>query len=956
MLKKYIKHFFLRSVLLCGGMSVLGGFATAQQGGSTSGGDSAPADSLTGISAEPGPLFRVDKKQSTAAVSTVSGTTLYQAPTANLSNTLYGRLSGLTVLQGSGLPGYDAATLRIRGLGSYNNNSDIVIYVDGFQTTYSYFQYLSPSEIESISVLKDAAALATFGMKGANGVLWVTTKRGDRGKPQVQVQARTGFQIPSNINKPLGSYDYARLYNEAISNDNGRIWNPAYTEQQLDAYKNGTGTNVDWYKETLRNSAPYTDADITFSGGGLTTRYLVLLGYMKDQGLYNVSTDDTHSNAYNQRLNIRTNLDFDLFKIFEGRVDIGGRIENRSYPNYGDTLLWSNLARYPDNIYSVKNPGGTWTGTSVYPDNPVASIRDLGYISTHDRILQANFSLKEKLDFITKGLYLNEAVSISDWTRGTYNKTKDYARYIGEDQQTLHQNTNYSIYDDRGTNQWNLEQFTGDIGYQRQFNRSDVQAAVQYLQSSYDVDYSLNGNAGYNTTYNYRNVGGRFHYSYNQRYIAEFGFAFSGSDNFSRGNRWKFYPALSAAWVLSKESFLENHKNLDLLKLRVSAGKTGNDQFSGGRYLYQGYYGYSAGFNTGTGTPQQHSGVTQPYMPNPDISAEQSMKYDIGLDARFFGRLDLVLDAFIDRRSGIITQDSTLPAIFGPTLPYLNVGKVLNRGLEFSLSYGSSTGLLKYNVGAFVSYAVNRIDYMAEVITVPGAAKTGNAIGTPIGLRANGFYDVEDFNPDGTLKSGQPIPEFGAVQPGDLKYLDLNGDGLIDQQDEVPLGNTYLPKLTYSLELGAGYQGFDLHVLLQGAGGRSVNLLDSWDQTVAFVDNGNVYEPAQGRWAYYPDQGIDTRATATYPRLTTQGNKNNYQNSSFWIKDGSFLRIRNIELGYVLPATATRRWGINTLRIFVDALNTFTWSSLLKNYHIDPEIMFGYPVLKSFTAGVTIKF
>lgn len=905
---------------------------------------------------EPATLFSNNQLLSTAAVSSVTGEVLYKIPSSNLINTLSGQLNGLTVLQGSGAPGSTEGALWIRGAGSYNAGN-YTIYLNGFQTTYDYLQHLSPSEIDNIAIFKDAASLATFGVKGANGVVWVTTKRGEAGKIKIQLQARTSFQRPVNINKPLGSFDYASLYNQAASNDNGRVWSPVYSADQLANYKNGTGINTDWYKETIKSVTPLTTADVTLSGGTQEARYFVMMGYTKDEGLYKVHNDDTHANESYQQFNLRTGLDFKMFSIFEGKVDLAGRTEDKKGPNFSDATLWNNLAGYPSNIYNAKNGNGTWPGTSSYPNNPLASINELGTNSFHDRTIQASFTLKEKLDFITKGLYLSEAGSYNSWSRGSYNVTKNYARVIDTTNQTTDQNTIYAIYDDRGTNQWNWSQFQAQLGFDSSFGLHKISAAVNYLQSVYNTDANLNGSAGINMKYANINLAGKFHYEYNNRYSAEFGFAYSGSDNYAKGNRYGFYPSLSAAWNIAKENFLSKSKNINSLKLRVSAGKSGYDYFAPGRYLYQQYYANSGAYATGNATPTWNGGIIQSNLPDEAISAEQSMKYNIGLDATIFKNLTVTIDAYEDKRSKIITKDNSLLAVFGTEAPYKNIGKVTNRGLEASISFNNKINKLNYQVGVFAAYNTNKINYMAEVPAVtPGAAQTGKSIGTPFGYEANGFYASTDFDATGNLKTGIPVPGFGAVQPGDIKYKDLNGDNKIDEKDVVPIGNSYVPKLTYSFVATAELSGFDVRLQLQGIAGRSVNLLDAGNQAVAFKNNGTAYEIAKASWAYYPDQGIDTRASATYPRLSLIDNKNNYRNSTFWMKDGSFLRLRNIELGYSFTSSFLKHARLSGVRVYVSAVNLVTWSPLLKSYHIDPETMTGYPELKSINVGFTVKF
>lgn len=906
---------------------------------------------------EAGDMLTLQRQSSTASVVTVSGDILQKTPTANLHNTMYGLFPGMHIGQGSGEPGYDGAWLTIRGIGSYNYGS-YTIYVDGFQTNSSFLQYLTPAEIESVSILKDAAALSTFGMKGANGVIWVETKRGKVGKPQVKLQVRTGLQQALHITKPLGSYDYASLYNEAISNDNGRIWNPHYSQSQLNDYRTGKGINTDWYDQVLRNSTPFCAADASFSGGIDAAKYFVMVNFTRSQGLYDTKTDDTHSNARLQQFNVRSNFDFKLFQIFEGKVDLGGRIEDRRYPGYNGSSLWNNLERYPNNIYPVRNENGSWTGTAVYPNNPLASITELGYFSTRDRNLQANFSLKEKLDFLTPGLYLMEAVSFNNWTRGSYNVTKNYARFIGTEQQTTDKNTNYGISDDWGTNQWTWIQLKATAGYDKQIGLHKISAAASYLQYVYNVDANQNGQGGVNNKYAYQNISGRFNYTYNNKYVGEFGFAVSGSDNYKKGNRYGFYPTLSGAWVVSNEDFLKDSPVVNLLKVRASVGKIGYDGFEGRRYLYEQYYQWNGSYPTGNGNPSWHGGLVPAYTATPDIFAEKSLKYNVGVDTRLFGGLSLTADAFIDKRSGIVSQDFSMSDVYGMEAPYKNIGKVTTSGFEANLQYTDKVGALRYSIGGNVSYFKDKIDYMAELTPAsPYAWRTGNSIGSQFGYQATGFYDITDFNADGSLKDSNPFPTFGEVQPGDIKYKDLNGDKRIDDRDKLRIGQSDCPNLTYALTAEAEYKGLDFRVLFQGAASRDVNIMNAArNKVIAFENNGNVYDIAQGRWAYYPEQNIDTRQHATYPRLSTQNNNNNYLNSTFWMKNGQFLRMRNIELGYNFPKETLKKLRLTQVRVFVSGVNLLTWSPLLKDYDMDPESLSGYPALKSYNIGITVGF
>jgi len=950
-----------RGILIGSMFSLMVGSATAK------GNPASVADTTENKSSSVvlGRLFNTTKDGNTAAISTVSSELIYKNASPNLTNTLFGYLPGLTVKQGSGEPGNDKSNLLIRGVGSYGfGGYDVCKYfVDGFEVNSNYIQYLTPAEIESVSVLKDAAALATFGMRGANGVIWIETKRGKVGKPTVQIQFRSGMQSATNINKPLNSYDFANLYNQAISNDNGGVWSPKYLDADLTAYKNGTGVNVDWYDEVFKNSGKYLDGDITFSGGNRGARYNVVFGYTNQDGLYNVENGDQTSNLNLQKYNLRANLDFDMLKIFEARVDIGGRIEENKRPNYATSSLMSDLATYPSNIYNVFDTDQNYSGTSIYKNNPVGSIKGLGWYSDHTRILQGNFSLKEKLDFLLSGLYLKEAFSFNSYTLSTYSKTKNYARYYNGATTTTDQTTTIvaSGYGSAGMEDWKQGDIT--LGWDGNFEKSVLKSALNFHSS----DYKGDGYFGYK--YHYLNFNGRVNYTYDNRYVADLGFSYFGNDAYAPSNRWGFYPTVSGAWIASNEEFLKGNSIIDYLKFRASVGTTGGSDSgetgnlssfsSNGRYLYKQYYAssYIGSFYTGNSSPSWQTTLVPMFVANEKAFAEKSLKYNIGAELTMFDKLNVTVDAFLDKRSDILTMDNSLMGYYGNNYYLANIGKMTNKGFEISASYTNKIGKLGYNLNGMASYSKNKIDYMAEVTPAYDYnAKTGRAYGTYIGLESDGFYQTTDFDADGNLKDGLAVPAFGKVQPGDLKYKNLNNDNIIDQNDVTAIGKTPYAEWTYSFGAGVNYCGFDVNVMLQGTVGSDVNLLDNWNQVVAFVNNGNAYDIAKGAWAYYPDQNIDTRATAKYPRLTTKNNENNYRSSSFWIKSGDFMRIRNVELGYSFGENVLDKCGLTKLRIYVNATNPLTVSSLLKDYNMDPEVMSGYPALKTYNAGISLAF
>ncbi len=910
-----------------------------------------------------GRFFNTDSITNTAAVSTATGSALNKITVPNLTNAFAGQLPGLFTIQGNGEPGNDGAQLSVRGVGSYGfwYYNSAKIFVDGFEVNRNYINYLSAAEIANVSILKDAAALSTFGMKGANGILWIETKRGNIGEPKVTVQARSGIQQPINIQKPLDAYNFAWLYNQAISNDRG-TWMPYYSETQLQSYQNGTGANVDWYKEALKDKGNYSDVDVIFNGGMDNVRYNVVLGHGTQEGLYNVTKSDQTSNQRMQRFNIRGNIDFNVFKIIDASVDIGGRIENRKQPNYWSVM--NDLANYPSNIYPVYDTLVTedesnFSGTALYPNNPVGSIQGLGWYSSRARTLQSNFKLREKLDFITKGLYLQEAFSFYVRSVSTYSKTRNYARYFNGMPTTTDQTTSIvaSDYGSDGMDQWKQGSIT--LGYDNNFGKSALTSAINFHISD------LQGEGLFEYKQRYMNYSGRVNYTYDSRYIGEFGFSYFGSDAYAPGNRWGFYPSLSAAWILSNEPFMLNNQNISLLKLRGSIGKTGESSSnasnqigynSGGRYLYQQYYNWNTPFYTGISAPFSSDGSLSPlFIANNNVFAEQSLKYNIGTEVELFHKIQLIADIFMDKRTNILTRRNSQMNYYGYNNYLENTGKMTNKGFEVSALYKDKINSFNYSIQGMLFYAKNTIDYMDEVQPAFSYnAYTGRSLGAILGLQALGFYQLEDFNTDGTLKNGIPTPLFGAVQPGDIRYEDIDKNGFVDQTDVTQIGNPYYPKWGYSFGLQAAYKGFDFSILFQGAAGASVNLLNHRSQFVAFVNNGNAYENALGAWAYYPEQGIDTRATATYPRLTTQNNENNYRNSSFWIRDNNYLRIKNVELGYDLAKIFFKSSQVSGLRIFLNAVNPITFSKLLNDYNMDPESGYGYPSLKSYYGGIRL--
>ena len=885
---------------------------------------------------------------------------VYAQDLNNYIESLAGKCPGLIVIDNDAMPGSGIPRLMVRGLASYaeGTSNTVKIYVDGFEVQSDYVNYLNPEEIESVQVIRDAASLALYGTNGANGVLLITTKKGNIGAPVVTFRASGGVQTPINVAKPLSSYDYANLYNQAYSNDNGREWDTFYDFEQLADYKSGAGVNVNWYDEVMKNTGVYADAMLSFRGGTQFAKYNVVMDYANQQGFLNVANTDRTSNLTFGKYGLRTNLDMKINEVLSASVNIGGRLEDRGRPNYSVYSLMEDVMRYPSNIYPVYDEASTdpisnYSGTAIYPNNPVGSLKGLGWTTSRTKVLNANFKFHEDLSSLLEGLYLEEGFSFYSRTIGNMGKTRNYARYYNGTAQTSDVSTylRSSGYWSSGKERW--MQGTLNLGWNGTFDAHALDAVL----GAHVSGFNGNGYQFYNWKYRYVNYNGQFGYTYDDRYVAALNFSYFGSDAYAPAKRFSFYPSASFAWIASNEDFLKGSDIVNSLKVRTSVGLSGASQayvdiegfLTDGRYLYQQYYGWTGSFVTGMGPNYDGgtSGLRPLFRANPDAHPEQSLKADIGVDAVLWHRLSIGADFFIDRRNDILTLDRTRMDCFGYDTFYSNIGQMVNRGIELSVVYSSKISDFEYSVFGNLLFAKNKVLEMGEVgKRFPYNEGTGLPYGSRMGLECVGFYNLSDFDLDGELNMGLPVPLFGSVQPGDLKYKDQDGDGIIDETDFVNIGNPSYPSTSFSFGAEFKYKSIDLAFLFTGTAGSTINLLD-YPQWRTFEDNGNAFAWAQGAWVYYPEAKLDTRDTATYPRLTTTTNENNYTSSSFWIRKNNWLRLKNLELGYTIKGC----------RIFVRGYNLLTLSKLLSDYDMDPEtVNYGYPQGRSYNAGIQITF
>lgn len=890
--------------------------------------------------------------KTTGAISTVTGSDLQKNFTTNLANTLFGRLPGLTMQQSTGEPGNDSPTLIARGINTFGNaGRNVLIMVDGFENTY---EQLVPDEIESISLLKDASATAIYGLRGANGVLLVTTKRGANSPLVVNFSTQQGFHTATRLPQFLGSYDYARLYNEGLKND-GKA--PLYTDADLQAYQTGSDPyfhpNVNWYNEVLKKTAPIANYNLNFRGGSSTVRYFVLLNYMQSNGLYkNVGTIDAESvNPKFSRFNFRSNVDISLTRRLTASLTLGGNVEDKANPAAITTNnTFNSLATLPPNAFPVYNANGTFGGTSALT-NPLANLLRTGSYTANARTIQTTLKMTEQLDEITPGLTLSAAVSFNTFFRGYSNKTKQYERTsatknaVGDTIYTRFGQNTSLVGNEADSEQWRNTVFQGFLNYDRTFGNHSVSAMLMYNSDSY-TNVNPATTAVQSLPYRHAGGGGRVTYSNRDTYIGEFSFGYMGSENFPKDRRYGFFPAASVGWILSNENFLKNSNIITYLKLRGSYGLSGNDQIGGNRFAFQQQYPYTAAYNLGS-TNTQVFGLNQGAY-NPDVTWEKQKTLNIGLELTLAKQLTLGLDAFQNKRYDILVEPNrTVPQYTGLTLPLLNQGEVNNKGFEATIRYnskpvtGTSAGQLQYLVDVSGWYAQNKIVYNAEAIRLYDYQyTTGQPIGQPFGLEALGlFNDQADI-------AASPRQIFAPVQPGDIKYKDQNGDGIINQNDTRPIGNTSTPTLTVSLHSRLQYKGFDLEFLFQGVSGRTAYFGGTYFH--AFQNNGQVAPIALDRWT------PETAATATYPRLSASNNLNNYQFSSFWQRDGSFIKLRSLEVGYTFSNQLVTKVGLTNARIFINGTNLFSLDHM-KGY-IDPEVSSGYPTLRTVSMGIRLQF
>ncbi len=919
--------------------------------------------------------------ETTSSVYTAYSGELNNRSSRDIGNELFGNVLGLTVLQGAGSYYEQRNTFFVRGLQTLTDSgNEPLILVDGIERDLTL---ISPEEVESVTVLKDAAAVALYGYKGANGVINIVTKRGTYGAREVKFSYSHGFDFQLRRPEFVNAHTYASAVNEALANDNRAA---RYSADELSAFSSGNYPylypNVDWIGETFADAGKTDNFNLGFRGGGTAFRYYAMVnlhnnsGFIKNPGMNDgYSTQDMYSAA-----NIRTNLDIDLTPTTVLELKLAGTLGEMRRPGNGDgndddndeANIWDMIYSIPAAAFPVRNQDDIWGGNATWSGtlNPVAQTQGAGYSKDHRRSLFADMRLKQDLSALLPGLggsfrlaydnvatiwedhsrtYTYGSYSVRNWLNGAPDMD-NLAKYTG--------GTDTGLSDDSELLSWNrLFNFDILLNYRQTFGDHSI-----YSQFKWDYEY-FNFKGVNNTRFrqNYSLYG---HYGYKGRYFADLSLVASAANKLAPDSRWGFSPTISAAWLLSGEDFMSGSSVVDFLKLRASFGiinrdnlPTDDDGNAVNNYWETLYvngndYPMDASYNP-------ISDWVLGRLPTLNPMHERAIKYNLGVDATLFGGLNLTVDGFYQTRENIWVESSgRYSSALGFNAPYENGGIVKSYGFEFGADYFKRFGAFSLNIGGNFTLNENKIEEMYEEPRMYGnLVRTNQPVEQLYGLIAEGFFrDQADID--------NSVPHmFNQVRPGDIKYRDVNGDNQVDGNDVTAIGyNTVAPEIYYSFRLGAEYKGIGFTAQFQGVANYSAMLntkslywplisstmQGSGDDTYA-INNTNISQH------YYDNRWTPSRQNAKYPALSSASSNNNYQNNTVWLADRSFLKLRHVELYYTFPKAMLRRTGfVESARLYVRGIDLFSFDKI---DIADPEA-YGpsYPLTRSVVVGFTLGF
>lgn len=914
--------------------------------------------------------YGIQKKASvTGSVAAISSDKLMEVKAPSVTNMLAGRLPGLRAVQRSGSPGDDGASVDIRGYGS------MLVIVDGIERDYTQ---LDPNDIESISILKDAAA-AVYGFKGSNGVLLVTTKKGTEQKVKIEYSGYVGFQKVTRYPEMMNAYEYASLYNEAIHNANPWRGASAYSQEQLEAYRNGTA-GTDWWSETMRSTAPQTSHNLSLTGGTEKVKYYMSIGYM-DQGGIIRSGDWNY-----QRYNVRSNLSVEVAKGLNVELRLSGRFDNRKKPYNGDNLFRSAQMAIPTySMYANDNPD--YWGAVGDMANPVhvSNSDDSGYEDRLRREFNSSLAITWQLPWV-KGLMAKALVAYDytnkewkTWRKDLSEYTYDYANeeYIEKVVNTAHLESKLENYD-KPTYQFSMNY---NNTFAKKHNIGAMLVWEMYNDKKNwvtgtrdfaiglipDLDYGDKTNqeaSGKTQETAHAGLVGRLNYDFSNRYLVEFNFRYDGTYKFRADNRWGFFPGVSLGWRVSEEAFFKKLlPDMDNLKIRASYAKVGDEgDFDAFQYLdgYESHGSYIMGSNGVT------SGMTTVGMANPWLTWYESKIMNIGFEASYHrGLISVEFDWFRRNRSGLpATRVGSLPTIFGESMPQENLNSDINTGFEIVVGHKNRIGNFNYNVSANFSTTRIKYDYVERAASTNMYDDWRN--------NTNGRYKdirwgkkvIGQFTSFEEILNSPVQDKDGnrSLMPGDLKFEDYNGDGIIDDNDTQPLGHGATPRMYYGLNMSGEYKGFDLTVFFQGAAGHDIYV--SGDILDPFIQQGlgNGLAIMTDRWHREdPTDPYSKWIPGYMPAARVAGVADNRSSNSWSLHNANYLRLKTLELGYTLPKALTKKAAIDRMRFYINCNNLLTFTKrdgLMKN--VDPESnssgMRYYPQMKTYNFGVNVTF
>lgn len=896
-----------------------------------------------------GNRMELRKEEVTSAIGYVKSDELLKSSVRNPANALYGKIPGLTVLENGGTNWSNDPRMYIRGVETFGIgsfvNTNILTMVDGFERPISS---LSVAEIENVAILKDAASLAMYGLRGANGVLLVTTKKGTGKGLSVDVNYEHGITHAFRLPNFLDSYNYASAVNQARSND-GLL--PLYSQPELDRYKSGVDPylypNVDWLRQGLRDYGSTDKLNISFQEQASAIRYFAVINYDNEMGLFGPVDENKgySTQSTGHRFNFRSNIDIDITNNTKLTINLAGNLGENSRPSTtnSEADIFSTMFNTPSAAYPVKSSDNIWGGTSIYNNNPVATISTVGYTVQGKRELMTDMILNHDFNKYVKGLTAEGGISFDKSFDYLDIRTKQFqyeqltpvltptGDVIDQIKTIYGTNTTMSFSTSVPT-QWMRTTIFGDLKYSKEWEDSKFNS-VLLVQREELI------RSGQNNTYRHELLAGNAHYSKSEKYFADLTLAYNGTNILPENNRFGFFPAVSVAWKLSNEEFLKENRVVNNLKLRASWGITGNDQIiqniDKSPFVGSSTY-YFMSNNTSFSSYREGRLLSSP------LTFESSYKSNFGLDAGLFKVLDLNVDIFYDKRNSILVQTSNSLIVGVPT-PYGSVGKTTSKGIELGLNLHQSINDLNYHIGGQVSFAKNKIIEMQEVYRPEEYLKrTGQSINQAFGLEAIGFFaDNADI-------AASPKQTFSIIRPGDIKYKDQNNDGIINSYDEVPIGHsTQLPELYFSASAGLEFKGVGIDLLLQGTANQTIYLNTSsifWP----LVTNTNISTYSNDAWT------PATAPTATLPRLTMSDNANNYRPNSIWYADGSYIKLRSAELYYNFPKQMVSKLKLAKAQLYVRGMNLLSFDHIKV---VDPEaIGLTYPTVSSCNMGIRLSF